>query len=491
MNNKSSQNAAFVYPHQLFEENPAVASAEHVYIIEEPLFFTQMPFHKKKLMLHRASMRWYADSLKKAYTYVSFDEIEETADIFNKLSTEVSTVHITEVVDDWLKKRLTAGAKERSVDIKWHATPLFILDDADISSVITDSPPTRLESFYRTLRKQTGILVENGTPVGGEWNYDEKNREKLPDDISLPAPPEENTSTYVTSARTYIREHFPKNYGSGNDVFYYPVTRPQASTWLTRFFAHRFAQFGPYQDAIDADNHTLFHSMISPLLNIGLLEPKTVIRNAISAYEDDDIPLHSVEGFVRQVLGWREFMRVMYQKEGVSMRGKNYFDVQRDLPDAFWDGSVGIPPVDDAIDYVHTHGYAHHIERLMILSNFMLLCEIDPESVYEWFMIMFVDAYDWVMVPNVYDMGQFASGGVFATKPYISSSNYIRKMSNYSRGEWADIWDGLYWRFLDTYQDKLSQNHRMGLVMHQLETMNKEKLDAHKQRANSFLSTLF
>lgn len=479
---------ALIYPHQLFPDHPAVQEADYALLVEEPLFFTQYPFHKKKLVLHRASMRWYRQQLDVESDYIEHHQLQQTEQVFKSVPPSAERIHIVRPTDDWLVRRLERGAAEHDFELVWHPSPLFYLDYSELQDYF-DRDRYLLESFYRDQRRASGILMEeDDTPAGGEWNFDQQNRRSLPKDMQIPARPKPSLNSYVREAVTYVEDHFGDHYGSTDD-FFYPVTRPVALQWMEEFFQHRFARFGPYQDAISSNHHTLFHSMLSPMLNVGLLTPGEVLREAVK-WREEGVPINSVEGFVRQILGWREFMRLMYHAEGVEMRTRNFFDHERPMPESFWTGQTGIPPVDDTIRFVRETGYAHHIERLMVLANFMLLCEIDPTDVYEWFMSLFIDAYDWVMVPNVYDMGLFASGGIFATKPYISSSNYIRKMSDYTTGKWSEIWDGLYWRFIHKHQDKLRQNHRMGLILAQHDKMNSDKLQNHLEHAEQFLQEL-
>ncbi|MEJ2004055.1 MAG: FAD-binding domain-containing protein, partial [Cyclobacteriaceae bacterium] len=274
------------------------------------------------------------------------------------------------------------------------------------------------------------------------------------------------------------------------DNFIYPVTHYQAEEWLSDFIEKRIIKFGDYEDAISDRSAFLFHSVLTPALNIGLLTPQQVIEEIMKNHEKTPIPLNSLEGFIRQVIGWREFMRGIYRYKGTYQRKHNFFGHSRKIPESFWNGNTGIDPLDDVIKKVNQHAYAHHIERLMVLGNFMLLCEFDPDEVYQWFMELFIDAYDWVMVPNVYGMTQYADGGLITTKPYISSSNYIRKMSNYGKGEWSEIWDGLYWRFLHIHRDKFENNQRMNMMMSILDRMDQEKLEAHLEVADNFLGSL-
>jgi deoxyribodipyrimidine photolyase-related protein len=228
------------------------------------------------------------------------------------------------------------------------------------------------------------------------------------------------------------------------------------------------------------------------MLNIGLLTPEIILNKTLDYIKNNKkIPLNSSEGFIRQVMGWREYMRLVYQVFGKKIRTSNYFNFKNDIPSSFWDGSTGITPIDSIIKNLNQTGYCHHIERLMVLGNFMLLIELHPTKVYEWFMTMFIDAYDWVMVPNVYSMSQFADGGLVTTKPYISGSNYIQKMSDYKKAPWCEVWDGLYWRFILNHKEKFRKNPRSSMMVNLVEKMDKSKLNAHLTNADKFLQSIY
>jgi len=245
----------------------------------------------------------------------------------------------------------------------------------------------------------------------------------------------------------------------------------------------------------------LHHSLLSPLLNIGLLQPNEITTAALDAAKKKEIPLNSLEGFIRQVTGWREFIRAVYEREGGQQRTRNYWGFKRKIPASFWNGTTGIIPIDHLIRQLQKHAYTHHIERLMVLGNFMLLCEFDPDEVYQWFMEWYIDSYDWVMVPNVYGMTQFADGGIMTTKPYISGSNYLLKMGNWEKGEplsigndmqanWSEIWDGLFWRFMDKQRKFFSSNPRLGMLLKTLDKMNAAKKERLFAIANGYLDKL-
>jgi deoxyribodipyrimidine photolyase-related protein len=227
--------------------------------------------------------------------------------------------------------------------------------------------------------------------------------------------------------------------------------------------------------------------VLTPALNIGLITPSEVLRITLDFAKENNIPINSLEGFIRQIMGWREYIRAIYELEGVKQRNSNFFELGRRIPESFYNATTGIEPIDDTIRKVLSTAFTHHIERLMILGNFMLLSEFHPNEVYKWFMEMFIDAYDWVMVPNVYGMSQYADGGLICTKPYISSSNYILKMSNYKKGEWSEIWDSLYWRFLYNHKEKLTDNPRMSMMLRTLEKIDIKKIESFIKKGDLFI----
>ena len=288
---------------------------------------------------------------------------------------------------------------------------------------------------------------------------------------------------------TYVETYFSNNYAS-TEKFIYPTDHAGASLWLDEFLETRFEKFGSYEDAMVGSEHYLHHSVLTPMLNIGLLSPQQIIDRALQVGGNKNIPLNSLEGFIRQIMGWREFIRIVYEREGRHQRTQNFWGFERKIPKSFWLGTTGILPVDNVIQKLLQTGYSHHIERLMVMGNFMLLCEFHPDEVYRWFMEMYVDAYDWVMVPNVYGMSQFADGGLMTSKPYISGSNYLLKMSDYPKGAWTEIWDGLFWRFMHVHRDFFLKNPRMGMLVKMFDKMPEEKRNKHIAVAENFLKQL-
>jgi deoxyribodipyrimidine photolyase-related protein len=391
-------------------------------------------------------------------------------------------MHIVGTTDDYLEQAIAKSGIERV----WYESPLFILEKQDAVKRYQDSK-CFMARFYKQVRQDLGVLTDaDGTPTGGQWSFDADNRQKIPKGTTLP------TELAITCDSQPIKEAMAWAEGVpaeqyGESGCWLPYTHEGAQTFLQEFLRERFATFGPYEDAMHTDGVRLWHSALSPLLNIGLLTPQDVLNQALSYADQHDVPLNSLEGFVRQLIGWREFIRASYECDGGAMRSSNFFNHQRPLSNSYWDGSTGVAPVDHVIHTALQYGYTHHIERLMVMGNFMLLSQINPSEVYRWFMGMYVDAYDWVMVPNVYGMSQFADGGSFATKPYISGANYIKKMSNFKSGEWEDTWTALYWHFINTHDEYFKSNHRLSMMPKLLERMKPETKKIHIKTAKQFL----
>jgi deoxyribodipyrimidine photolyase-related protein len=481
--------ATLIYPHQLFQNHPALEAGRLIYLIEEPLLLNEFPTHNQKLLLHRLSMQAYKAELEKEgynVTYITLAENHSTADILASIADDgITTLHIVDTTDFLLEKRIKTASEKHGFVLSRYESPLFILSKGDAAERYTNSKK-HLAHFYKQLRKDKNILIDlDGNPVGGQWSFDEDNRRKLPKNISLPDDISAFENTEVEDAQTWLVSVSGEKYGEAKVCF--PYTRTGALSYLQEFLTDRFAQFGTYEDALTDSHVRVFHSTLSPLINIGLLGPQEVLDEAIDYAEKHDIALNNTEGFVRQILGWREFIRAAYETDGVEMRTKNFWNHARTLPQSYWDGTTSIPPIDTAIKNALEFGYSHHIERLMVLGNFMLLNQTHPDEVYKWFMAMYVDAYDWVMVPNVYAMSQFADGGIFATKPYISGSNYLKKMSNYAGGDWEEVWTALYWNFIDVHKEFFISNHRLSMMPRLLEKMNPEKKAAHLTLAKEWL----
>ena len=485
-----------IFPNQLFREHPSLETNRPVYLVEEWLFFQQYTFHKLKLVLHRASMKFYQQWLtEKNYTVTYIETIDTRNDIRQLIGSlapqGISAIHIADVADNWLLKRIAKACKQHKINLVIDTSPGFLNTPAQVADYFNARKTYFQTDFYKHQRKLRKLLLEkDGKPLGGKWTYDSDNRLKFPKTEKVPVVyfPKENA--FITEAKKYVVQHFAPNYGILDGPLFFVSTYQEAEKWLCDFIENRLEKFGDYEDAIVVKEHLLHHSALTPMLNTGLLTPMQVLNKVLTHAAKQDIPMNSLEGFVRQIMGWREFIRIVYMREGSKQRTTNYWKFKRKIPASFWTGTTGILPVDQTIKKVLKTGYCHHIERLMVLGNFMLLCEFDPDEVYRWFMELFIDAYDWVMVPNVYGMTQFADGGLMTTKPYISSSNYLMKMGDYEKGNWQPIWDGLFWRFMHIHRTFFLQNPRLGMLIGTFDKMPKEKQNLHLQNATRFLTQL-
>jgi len=489
-----------IFPNQLFEANDAV-KPDPLIVLEDPMFFGDfecpVAFHKQKIVLHRASMKAFEARMKKKrgrVQYVSYDKLRDKKTyeaFFAKLASDgVETIRHYWTGDTRLEQRLEKLCKRHHLKRIVADSPAFMKLQAELDDYFDSVKKYHQTPFYIEQRKQRGILLDrSGAPSGGKWTYDVENRERVPNNLKLPTIVSFGSNGFVREAKTYVDKNFSKNPGTTQN-FRYPVTTDEAKKLLADFLKHRLEYFGRYQDGMRAGEPFLFHSLLSSSINTGLLTPDDVVSATLAYAKTHKIPLASLEGFIRQIMGWREFVRAIYVHEGDNQRTINFWKHKRAIPNSFYDATTGIEPIDDCIRKVLAHSYNHHIERLMLLGNFMLLCEFHPDEVYRWFMEMYIDAYDWVMVPNVYGMSQFADGGLMVSKPYISSSNYVRKMSDYRPGPWCDIWDGLYWRFIEKHRAFFLRNPRLSMMARVLDRMDPKKMARHRKNATSFLRGL-
>lgn len=484
-----------LFPHQLFQDSEVIDKNKVICLLEDDYFFSKFSFHKKKLIFHRASMKAYAEKLSQmghTIIYFEFPVVrDENNGIFAYLKkNSIEHCCYIDPTDTHLEAELIKTAARKNIKLTRYESESFLAKSNEIENYLGEKKHYSMASFYIEQRKRYNILINNGKPQGGSWSFDTENRKKFPKLIHLPNYWLPHENKHVIKATKEIIQVFPNNPGS-HKSFIFPVTHDDAKNWFNDFLHHRLANFGPYQDAISKNITFGYHSLLSPLINVGLLKPDYVLKTTIEYAEKNGTPLNSLEGFLRQILGWREFMRGVYLIKGDFIKKHNFFDHKEKLPRSFWTAQTGIEPVDDAISHTLENSYAHHIERLMILGNFMLLTEINPDDVYAWFMEMYIDAYDWVMVPNVYSMSQYADGGLITTKPYISGSNYILKMSDYKKGTWCAIWDALYWRFIYKNINVISKNPRLGIMKSYLARMEKDTLKKHILTAEHYLKNFY
>lgn len=492
----TGKTAFIVFPHQLFEDTEALKMADEVYIIEEYLFFNQLKFHKQKLVFHRASMKYYENYLKENKFNVTYIEATDSKNDITELLAylnlqNISTIYNYDVCDNWLEKRILNSCKLLNITPVTLDSPLFINTSADLESYFGKKSKYFQTDFYIQQRKKLNLLLdENNKPSGGKWSFDAENRLKYPKDKSAPEIIFPKINDFYADAIRYIEKNYPHNYGNISQKFIYPTTHHESNQWLQQFLEQRFNEFGDFEDAIVDNEIILHHGVLTPMLNVGLLTPIQIINAAISYGNSNDVSLNSLEGFVRQIIGWREFIRGVYIYKGTEQRTRNFWNFYKKIPRSFYEGTTGIEPIDITIKKLLETGYCHHIERLMILGNFMLLCEFDPDEVYKWFMEMSIDAYDWVMVSNVYGMSQFADGGLMATKPYISGSSYVLKMSNFKKGKWCEVWDALFWHFMDTQRTFFLSNPRLGMLVKTFDKMDDVKKEHHLTVASDWLGNI-
>ena len=493
-----------IFPHQLFADHPGFKlNPSRVVLIEDSLFFGDvgypMKFHKQKLWLHRATMKRYEKMLNSKgmeTLYLDYSPNPDSLKLhLKKISRSMTSAPrkliVAEPTDFMLEKRLARYCQQLKLACHFVPSPGFINQPHENQEYRAGKKRWFMADFYKYQRKRLNILIEDGQPTGGKWSFDEDNRKKVPKKLLGDIPPllQLKRDKIDEEATAYVQKKFAKNPGS-IDQLYYPTSHADAKKWLKHFLKNRFELFGVYEDAIVESESWLWHSVLTPSLNTGLLTPGQIVKETLSFAKKNEVPHNSLEGFLRQIIGWREFIRATYQHHGVEMRTKNHWNHHRKIPSSFYEGTTGIVPIDDTIRRILQTGYCHHIERLMVLGGFMFICEFDPKEIYRWFMEMFVDSYDWVMVPNAYAMSQHADGGLITTKPYFSGSSYIRKMSHHKTGRWCEIWDGLYWRWIWNHADELVKNPRWAMMCAMAKKMDKEKRNAHLKNAEQYLNEL-
>ena len=437
--------------------------------------------HKKKIIFVFSAMRHFAESLRQQgfhVTYVNYNDANNQGSLF--LQTQAlcqqhafSRINITHPGEYRLLNDINTWSEKLSLPVNITPDNRFIAEPGYFSAWAKGRKQFRMEFFYRELRKKTQVLMDDRKPVGGKWNYDAENRKSLGKKVVVPEPVHTKPNAITRDVITLVETEFAHHFGD-LDNFDFAVTRPEALQVLSVFIEQRLADFGQYQDAMLEGNPWLFHSHIGLYLNTGLLMPDEVINAAEQAYLNGKVPINSAEGFIRQILGWREYMRGFYWHFMPSLKSDNYFNASRPLPDLYWSGDTKMNCLSQCVNDTKTYAYAHHIQRLMVLGNFALLTGIEPDAINAWYLSVYADAYEWVELPNVSSMVLFADGGHLASKPYAASGAYINKMSNYCRGcaynvkektgDQACPFNYLYWHFVARHQDSLGNNPRMGMI---------------------------
>ncbi|MFS2160186.1 cryptochrome/photolyase family protein [Pseudomonas sp. Pseusp122] len=465
---------------------------------------SHVPHHPQKIALVFSAMRHFAHGLEQRGTrvqYVALDDPQNTGSVPSELRRwhallQPDELHLTEC-GDW---RLEQSLKECGLPIQWHCDDRFLCSRTDFSAWASGKKHLRMEFFYREIRRKTGLLINaDGSPVGGTWNFDAENRKALPKGVIAPYPARFSADPITRDVLALVGQYFTSHYGS-LDGFDYPVTHIDAQALWNYFLDFGLAAFGDYQDAMATDEPFLFHARISAALNIGLLDVRELCSDVVAAYWSGKIAVNAAEGFIRQLIGWREYVRGVYWLKMPDYANGNLFGNMRPLPEFYWTGETRMNCMRQAIGQSLEYAYAHHIQRLMVTGNFALLAGIAPVQICEWYLAIYMDAFDWVELPNTLGMVMHADGGFLGSKPYCASGQYIKRMSDYCRGclykvsesttDDACPFSALYWHFLMRHGELLRGNQRMGMTYKNLDRMPESKQQALWQRGQELLSKL-
>lgn len=468
---------------------------------------TYVAHHKKKIAFLFSAMRHFARDLRKAgynIDYIQLDDAENSGSFRSEVNRAIARhapeqIIITHPGEYRVLQDMKTWQKTFGLPVEIRDDDRFLCGLDEFRDWAKDRTQLRMEFFYREMRKKHGILLENGKPVGGQWNFDTQNRKPPKDDMDIPAPYQSRPDDITSDVLDLVEARFGSHFGD-LQPFHFAVTRQQALNALEQFIDQRLAQFGDYQDAMVQNQPWMFHAHLAFYLNCGLLLPLECIKAAENAYYRGDVPLNAAEGFIRQILGWREFVRGIYWLRMPGYGDENYFEATAALPEFYWTAQTKMNCLRQCVLETRKNAYAHHIQRLMVLGNFALLAGISPAEVNEWFLIVYADAFEWVEMPNVSGMILFADGGYLASKPYAAGGGYISKMSNYcdkcsykvskKNGPDACPFNYLYWDFLARNRTKLADNHRVGMMYKTYDRMGDDKKQAIADDANRFLKSL-
>ena len=467
-----------------------------------------VPHHRTKLILFFSAMRHFANELREDGWQVDYVELTDpdnthtfTGEVERALERhDIKEIAVTfpgnhrvlETVKSWedkFGKRVTVTPDDR-----------FVCSPEEFVEWAEGRKQLRMEYFYREMRRKTGLLMTaDEKPEGGDWNYDKDNRKPAKEDMVFPETQRFQPDGITRDVQAMVKEQFPTRFGNA-DGFFWGVNRRDALTSLDNFIEHGLASFGDYQDAMVVGQDFLFHSLLSPYLNTGLLTAMEVCERVAEAYKAGGVPINAAEGYIRQIIGWREYIRGIYWMEMPEYEQVNYFENTRLLPEFYWTGKTEMECLKNAINQTIDHAYAHHIQRLMITGNFALLIGADPHAVHEWYLSVYLDAFEWVEMPNTIGMSQYGDGGLLGSKPYASSGAYINRMSDYCEncvynvkkrvGEKACPFNALYWHFFARNEDLLRGNNRLNMVYRNLDKMDADKRDALMEQASGFIDGL-
>ena len=488
----------------LIDMDPA---QDMVLIAEVMAEVTYVKHHKRKIAFVFSAMRHFAKSLADEginLRYRRLDEPDNAGSLAGEVAMAIAAfgpdrIVITAPAEYRLADEMAGWQDHFGLPIDIRADTRFLCSLDAFATWADGRKSLRMEFFYRELRRRHHVLMDGDAPIGGKWNYDADNRQPPKAGLTIPPPTRHAPDAITTDVLALVETRCADHFGQLAE-FDYAVTRDQALAVLDQFIAERLPQFGTYQDAMIEGEPWMYHSHISPYLNAGLLAPMEIIRAAEAAYHNGAAPLNAVEGFIRQILGWREFVRGLYWLKMPDYATANFLQATRPLPDFFWTGKTGMNCLAQSIQQTKALSYAHHIQRLMVLGNFALLAGLSPQAVNEWFLIVYADAYEWVVLPNVSGMALFADGGYLASKPYAAGGAYINRMSNYCKncrykvaeksGEDACPFNYLYWDFLGRHRAKLGGNPRLGMIYRTFDKMTPEKQAAVQADASRFLASL-
>ena len=478
---------------QLFNPNfLSKYKQDHIfYMAEDYGLCSYEKHHKHKIIFFLSCMRSFRDELtEKGFKiiYKKIDENDFKTEYTIKLKEEmmkrdIQEISAFEIEDKVFEERILNFCKD--LKLNYISSPQFLTKREEFKKYLLTVKKPFMANFYKSQRIKYKILVdEQNKPIGDKWSFDNENRKKMPKNIDIPKKFKFYETQHTKDLKGIVDELFKENPGNVED-FWIGTTREDSIKFFQYFLKFKFNLFGDYEDAVDQRDNILFHSALSPLINIGLIVPEEIL----SKLKDLQVKvnINSYEGYVRQIIGWREFIRGLYRRYSDEFEEKNFFNHKRKMKSTWYHGTTGIPPLDHSIKNAIKYGWAHHIERLMILSNIMNLAGIHPKNIYKWFMEMFIDSSEWVMVPNVYGMGLFSDGGIFATKPYICGSAYFLKMMDFKKGEWCDVMDGLYWNFIHRNRDFFLKNPRLSMMVRVLDKMKEDRKKRIFDRAKKFI----
>jgi len=474
---------------------------DHLLMAEVTAEASYVPHHKKKLAFVFSAMRHFAQVLRDAGWQLRYTALEDPANT-GSLPGEVARA----LADLNLREAVAVAPGEYRLKAALEASGVRLLEDdrflashAEFEAWAEGRKQLRMEYFYRDMRRKTGLLMADGTPEGGQWNYDADNRKAAKADLFMPQPYRVAPDTITRDVLEMVERRFASNFGT-LQPFWFAVTRTDALAALEHFVAEALPRFGDYQDAMLRGEPFLYHSILAQYLNIGLLEPLELCRRVERAYYEGHAPLNAVEGYIRQIIGWREYVRGIYWLKMPGYTEANHFDATRPLPDFYWTGETEMACIAQAVAQTRDEAYAHHIQRLMVTGNFAMLAGIDPKAVHEWYLAVYADAYEWVEAPNTIGMSQFADGGLLGSKPYAASGNYINKMSDYCAGCRFDVkqktgpdacpFNPLYWDFLLRNEAVLRGNPRLGQVFRTWDKMASERQAEYRSSAEVILEAL-